>query len=181
MSTTEDKEYVKRKRIVSRYSIRYFASYSWRRIKKVYPQYTREDISRCITTYLELAQEDLALGTKIHFLNKLGSLYLQKDKREVTYNIETGKILNTLPVNIYDSLKLWKQKPELRNKTFVRFTNDHSNGYLFRFRYETSKAMFKNKKVYSFKFSRTLKGKLVKNIRDKKVDAFIIPNMEHQE
>lgn len=177
-STNEEQEYIKRKRIKSRYSIRWFSAYAHYRIRKKYPQYTREDIHRAIVMYYDLAQEDLAKGHKITFLNKMGGLYLTKEQRGVTYDPETNKITNTLPRNIPATLELWREKPELKNKTYVRFTNEHSDGYVFRLHFQTSKAIFKNKLVYSFKFNRTLKKKLVKNIRDKKVDAYLIPKRD---
>ena len=174
ITNEEETNTEQRKRISARYSIRYFSAYSHYRIRKKYPQYTREDVHRAIVMYFDLAQEDLSKGDKIHLVNKLGSLYLTKEQRSVTYNEETGKVLNTLPINIPDTLKLWKSKPELRNKTFVRYTNDHSDGFLFRLKYQLSRAIFKNKKIYCMQFNRTLKAKLVKNIKDKKVDAYLI-------
>lgn len=168
----------KRKRIKARYSIRYMAAYAHYRIRKKYPQYTREDIHRAIVMYYDLAQEDLAKGQKITLLNKLGGLYLTKEERGVTFDPETNIITNTLPYNIPASLKLWKEKPELRKKIYVRFTNEHSNGYVFKLHFQTNKAIFKNKLVYSFKFNRTLKKKLVENIKNKKVDAYLIPKKE---
>jgi hypothetical protein len=178
ISTNEEQEYIKRKRIKARYSIRYFSAYAHYRTRRKWPQYTREDIHRAIVMYYNLAQEDLAKGHKITFLNKMGGLYLTKEERGVTYDPETDRIINTLPINIYASIEMWKEKPELKNKTFVRYTNEHSDGFLFKLHFQTSKAIFKNKLVYSFKFNRTLKKKLVKNIRDKKVDAYLIPKRD---
>lgn len=170
----EPKE-TKRKRIKGDYSIRYFSSYAYNRIRKLYPEYTQTDIHRAIMMYYELAQEDLSVGDKIHLSNKLGSLYLTKEERGIVYNPETGTLTNKLPINILETRKLWKQKPELTNKVFVRFTNEHSNNFLFKLRYELNRAMYKNKRVYNFVFNRTLKKKLVENIKQKKVDAYLIP------
>lgn len=174
MQEEETKDDNKRKRIKARYTTKYYSSYAFNRIKKKYPQVKMNDVHRALTMYFELAQEDLATGQKISFLNKLGGLYLSKERRGVEYNEETGKITNKLPINIPETQKLWKLKPELKNKTFVRFTNDHSDNYLFKLHFEASKAIFKNKQVYKFQFHRLLKRKLVDNIHDKKVDAYII-------
>lgn len=165
----------KRPRIKARYGIRWYAAYAHYRIRKLYPQYTREDIHKCLMVYFALAQEDLAKGERIYLNNKLGSLYLAKEKKSVTYNAETGEIINTLPVNIPETLKLWKQKPELRGKRFVRFTNDHSNNFVFKLIFNVRRANYKNKSLYNFKFNKTLKKKLAENIRNKIVDAYIVP------
>lgn len=169
---------VKRKRIKYRYNIRYFSAYAHYRIVKKFPSITRNDCAKIIKTYFELAEEDLATGQKISLVNKLGGLYLTKELREVKYDEETGKVINNLPVNIPETLKLWKAKPELKRKIFVRFVNEHSNGFVFNLHFETSKAIFRNKKIYNFQFSRPLKEKLNKNILDKKVDAYLIPGKD---
>lgn len=168
----------KRNRIKYRYNVRYFSAYSHYRIVKKFPEITRNDCAKIIKEYFKLAEEDLACGQKISLVNKLGGLYLTKQLREVKYDEETGKVVNNLPVNIPETLKLWKSKPELKRKVFVRFVNDHSNGFVFNLHFETSKAIFKNKKIYAFQFSRPLKEKLNKNILDKKVDAYLIPGKD---
>lgn len=168
-------EIVKRPRIKARYGIRWYAAYAHYRIKKIYPQYTREHIHNILMLYFKLAQEDLAKGERIYLNNKLGSLYLVKDQKSVIFNEETGEIINTLPVNIPETLKMWRQKPELRGKRFVRFTNDHSNNFVFKLVFNVRRANFRNKNLYNFKFNRTLKKKLADNIRNKVVDAYIVP------
>jgi len=172
----DDQEEIKpkRKRVKYTHNIRHFSAYAHYRIRRKYKEILRNDCAKIINTYFQLAQEDLSLGNKVNFLNKLGNLYLTKEKREVVYNKETGQLYNMLPVNIYDSLKLWRQKPELRGKTFVRYTNEHSNGYVYNLTYELSKAKYKNKNIYRFQFHRKLKEKLRDNIFDKKVDAFLL-------
>lgn len=169
----QEPERKKRKRIKSKYRMEHLISYvSWR-IKKKYPGVEYKDIRLVIRLYFDYCGEELALGNKIYLNKKLGNLYLEKQKREIKYNPETDTIENNLPVNIPETLKLWREYPELRKKKFVRFTNDHSNGYTFRLKFEVSKANFKNKQVYDFKFSETIKKKLSSNIIEKKVDAFL--------
>lgn len=177
VETLEEQSQIKtkRKRIKYRYNIRYMSAYAHYRIVKKFPEIKRNDCAKIINTYFEMAQDDLSSGNKISLMNKLGGLYLTKELREVEYDAENDKVINNLPVNIPQTLKLWKQRPELRNKTFVRFTNDHSGGFSFKLHFESSKAVFKNKRIYKFQFARPLKEKLVKNIFDKKVDAYLIP------
>lgn len=159
------------KRTKGNYTTKYYVDYIWKRLNKkhglTYPQ-----ISKILSRYHELAREDLAKGEPIYFKNRLGNLRLDKEKREVTINKE-GEVVNNLPINIHETLKLWKQRPELKQKTYVRFLNRHSDGYLFSFSYQISKANFKYKNVYNFNFNATLKQMLHKNIMDKKVEAYI--------
>lgn len=181
MQEQKEEQKSRKPRITARYNLRYFSAYCWNRTKKKYPQYTQTDISRAIMMYYELAREDLAKGMKINMSNKLGNLYLSKEKRGVTFNPETGIIRNTLPINIGETSKLWRDKPELKNKTFIRYTNDHSDNFYFSLHYQLSKAIYKNKNVYDFKFNRGLKKKLVTNIHDKQVDAYLIPNYKDEQ
>ena len=155
----------------SNYNTKYYVDYIHRRMNPkhglTYPQ-----ISSIIRRYHELAREDLAVGEAIYFENQLGNLKLYKEKREVSINSK-GEVVNNLPINIHETLKLWKEKPELKHKTFVRFLNKHSDGYVFKLSYQISKANYKYKNVYNFKFNSTLKKMLYKNILDKKVEAYI--------
>lgn len=169
---------VRKKRIKGNYTSKYFSPYAYHRVKKQFPGYTINQIHQALTLYFQLAGEDLALGNKVNFLNKLGALYITKEKREVTYDIETGKITNDMPINIGETVKLWAQKPELKQKTFIRYTNEHSNGFLFNLHYQISKAVYKNKNIYTFQFNRGLKERLSENIFDKKVDAYLVTKNE---
>lgn len=168
----------RRKRIKYRYNVRYFSAYAHYRVVKKFPELKRNDCAKIINTYFELMETDLALGERIKLQNKLGGFYLSKELKGVEYDEKTDTIKNNLPINIPKTLKLWKEKPELKDVTFVRFTNDHSGNFLFRLHFEESKAVFKNKKIYKFQFSRPLKQKLVRNIYDKKVDAYLIPGKD---
>lgn len=162
----------KRKRRKANYTSNHYTPYYSRRILKEFDNISKKDLNRAVAMYFELCREDLALGNKINLQNKLGNLYLKKEKREV-YLDENGEIVNKLPINIRETAKLWREKPELKNKTFVRYVNDHTENHLFSLHYEVGKAVFKNKSVYNFIFNRGLKSELSENIFDKKVDAFL--------
>lgn len=181
MIEDEDQINKKRNRISGDYFTKHFAPYAFNKLKYKYPNLKPIDVYRAITGYYALAQEDLSLGKKINLKLKLGNFYVAKEKREVKYDPQTDKIINNLPINLAASLKLWRNRPDLRMKTYVRYTNEHSNGYLFSLHYETSKAVFKNKSIYVFQFNEKLKEKLNLNIIDKKVDAYLINKKEKDE
>lgn len=165
------KQESKRKRIKSNYNSKYYIDFIYKRLNKKYGL-TYPEISKIIRRYHELAREDLAKGEPIFFKKYLGNLQLLKEKREITINAK-GEIKNDLPINFRETFKLWKEKPELKNKRFIRYVNDHSDGFLFKLRYQLSKANFKYKYVYGFKFNATLKEMLHNNILNKDVDAYI--------
>lgn len=161
----------KGKRTKADYTSKYFIDYIHRRLNKKYGL-TYPDISKIISGYHEMAREDLAKGEPIYMKKQLGNLKLYKEQREVKVD-ENGDIVNTLPINLPETLKLWKLKPELKHKTYIRYLNKHSGGFYFTFSYQLSKATYKYKYCYNFKFNRTLKQKLSKNIHNKEVDAYI--------
>jgi len=167
----EDNASNKRKRTKANYTSKYYIDYIYKRLNKKYGL-TYPDISKIISGYHNMAREDLAKGEPIYFKKQLGNLQLYKERREVTINAK-GEIVNNLPINKAETFKLWRLKPELKHKTYVRFLNKHSDGFYFSFSYQISKANFPNKKVYNFHFNATLKKKLTKNIINKEVDAYI--------
>jgi len=158
-------------RLKSDYNSKYYVDYIYRRLNKKYGL-TYPQISQIIKMYHELAREDYSKGEPIFFKKHMGNLQLYKEKRGVSVNAE-GKVINDLPINYRETWKLWKDKPELKNKTYIRYVNKHSDGFMFTTSYQISKARFKYKNVYNFQFNDTLKSMLHKNILENKVDAYI--------
>lgn len=160
-------------RIKSRYNNDHYVSHVFWSIKKIYPEIDKKIIRKIISRYFELAQDDLSHGNTVSLGSVLGDLYLIKVERKVYVN-EKGELINNLPIDQNATNNLWKSKPELKGKTFVRHINSHSSGFLFKLKHYIFKTRLKNKSVYSFKFSRPLKRKLSKNIINKEVNAYEI-------
>jgi hypothetical protein len=158
-------------RLKSDYNTKYYVDYIYKRLNRKYGL-SYPQISKIVSQYHELAREDFTKGDPVYLKNKLGNLQLYKEKREV-YIDEDGNLINELPVNFRETFKLWKEKPELKNKTYIRYTNRHSDGFMFTTSYQISKANYKFKNVYKFQFNSTLKKMLNKNIMEGEVDAFI--------
>lgn len=158
-------------RLKSNYNTKYYVDYIYKRLNKKYGL-TYPQISRIIKMYHQMAREDFTKGEPVYLKNKLGNLQLYKEKREVYIN-EKGELVNELPINFRETFKLWESKPELKNKTYIRYVNDHSDGFVFSTSYQISKANYKFKSVYNFQFNATLKKMLNKNIHEGIVDAFI--------
>jgi len=163
----------KRKRIKSDVNNSKYVYHVYSRIKKIYPDITQAMVVKIINRYFELTQEDLALGNTVSLGGIIGDLYVVKTKRKVYIN-EEGDLVNDLPIDQSKTMKLWREQPNLKGKTFVRHTNSHSDGYLFKLKYDKFKFALKNKSVYSFKFSKTLRHKLSENIINKEVQAYEI-------
>lgn len=160
-----------KERIKSDYNTKYFVDFIYKRLSKKYGL-TYPQVSKILSTYHKMAREDFAKGEPIYFKNKLGNLQLYKEKRRVYYN-DKGELVNELPINYRETFKLWENKPELKNKTYIRYPNKHSDGFVFTTSYQISKANFKFKNVYTFQFNDTLKSMLHKNIMEGEVDAYI--------
>lgn len=160
-----------RSRLKSRYNSKYYVDYIYKRLNKKYGL-SYPQISKIIKMYHELAREDFSRGEPIFFKKHLGNLQLYKEKREIYYN-DKGELVNDLPINYRATWQLWKEKPELKNKTYIRYVNKHSDGFLFTTSYQLSKARYKYKGVYNFQFNETLKKMLHNNILEDKVDAYI--------
>lgn len=105
---------------------------------------------------------------------QLGVLGIRKYKPK--FSIEPdGKITNKLPVNPIETAKLWEKDPAAKaKKTLVRYTNKHSNGYVFSLYYFKTKAKFKNKQVYGLIPKRSLKRRVARNVKENLIDAFLL-------
>jgi hypothetical protein len=161
----------KRKRIKSDINNSKYVYHVYSRIKKIYPDITQAMVVKIIDRYFELAQDDLSFGNTVGLGGLLGDLYVVKTKRKVYVN-EEGDLINNLPIDQNRTMKLWREQPELKGKTFIRHINSHSDGFLFKLKYEKFKFQLKNKSVYFFKFSKTLRHKLSENIINKEVQAY---------
>lgn len=158
-------------RIKADYTSKYFVDYIFKRLNKKYGL-TYPQISKIISMYHKLAREDYAKGDIFYFKKELGVLQLYKEKREVYIN-EKGQVVNELPINYRKTWELWAEKPHLKNKTYIRYVNSHSDGWYFTTSWQLSKAKFKYKFVYNFHFNATLKKMLHNNILEDKVEAYV--------
>lgn len=103
----------------------------------------------------------------------LGKIELRKFKNEVKID-EDGSIINHLPTNWKETRKLWNENPKAREKRIkIKFTNEHTDGHMFRIAYLRSKATYKNKSVYKMRFNRIMKRQLSKSIFLGRIDAFL--------
>lgn len=158
-------------RIKADYNIRHYIPYIFNRLKHKYPELTKVQINKIINLYYEKAVYDLAEGYSFNMQNRLGTCYVEKEKRKVTFDPETNTIINTVPVNIVETLKLWKEYPEYKKVKYVRYNNDHSQGYVYSLKFTTYGGNYKNKSLYTIKYSRSVKSALNLGIMEKRTNA----------
>jgi len=163
----------KRKRIKSDLNNYQYVYHVYSRIKKIYPDITQAMVVKIINRYFTMAQNDLSFGNTVGLGTVLGDLYVVKTKKKVYIN-EAGDLINNLPIDQAATMTLWREQPSLKGKTFIRHINTHSDGFLFKLKYDKFRFKLINKSVYSFKFSKKLKGILSENIINKEVQAYEI-------
>lgn len=100
---------------------------------------------------------------------KMGKLELRMYYLKV--KVENGKLKTSIPINWDKTLKLWYEDEESRDhKTLVRV----DNRAIYKVYYNKSSSNFKNKMYYKFHTNRALARKMSNEIKDGKIDAYII-------
>lgn len=85
-----------------------------------------------------------------------------------------GTCKNKMAINFKDTLRLWEEYPETRERRQkIYYENEHSDGFMFKIKYDKIVAKYKNKSVYMFRPNRELKDLLGSNIINKTIDAFL--------
>jgi len=87
--------------------------------------------------------------------------------------IDGKKIRTNLPIDWDRTLKLWyEDKESYKNKTLIKVEEKE----IYKIYYNRNIADFTNKTFYQFDINRELKRKLKQNIKDGKIDAFLLKN-----
>ena len=98
--------------------------------------------------------------------SRLGTLTIRKRKPKLRFD-DNGKLINTMPIDWKATRELWDEDEECKKqKKLVRHLNEHTNGYVPFWNYSVNTATFKNKSVYKFKPTRTIKRQLSKILKD---------------
>lgn len=117
----------------------------------------------------ELLGEALINGADINLPHRLGRLEVRKYEAKIT--IDGEKVRTNLPIDWDRTLKLWYEDEEsYKNKTLVKVEEKE----IFKVYYNRLIANYNNKAFYQFDVNRELKKRLKQNIKDGKIDAFLI-------
>jgi hypothetical protein len=108
---------------------------------------------------------------------RLGRIEMRKSKKEVKID-KNGKVINKLPINWQATKKLWAENEQAKERKIkIRYTNEHTGGYVFRPRYIKNTANFKNKSLYKMSINREMRRNTKAAIMNKRMDAFLLsPN-----
>ena len=117
----------------------------------------------------ELLGEALINGEDVTLPYRLGRLEVRKYEARIT--TDGKKVRTNLPIDWDRTLKLWyEDKESYKNKTLIKVEEKE----IYKVYYNRNVAEFTNKAFYQFDVNRELKRRLKQNIKEGKLDAFII-------
>lgn len=132
-------------------------------------KFDEKTFRKAIKTVNEYLQQMLAEGNDICLPIKMGSIQIRKFAKRIEFI--DGKLKTNLPIDWVATKQLWEEDAYSRkHKKFVRFESD----FIYRIYYKKQRAEYKNKLYMKFYPNRTLQRTLSKNIKDGKVDAFLV-------
>lgn len=153
-------------------SIGVYSVYKWLRKRKwidIGQRLTEHQFYNIIRKINNLLAENLSLGMDIKLPHRMGTIELRKINTYV--KIKDGKLKTNLPIDWDRTLKLWGKNEEYyKNKTLIKMEEKE----LFKVYYNKNKADYTNKSFYQFNVNRELKKTLKENIKEGKVDAFLL-------
>lgn len=121
---------------------------------------------------------NLMLNENVSYTPPMVGFTFSIRKNERIPKIKNGKLVNKLPVNFKETLKLWSLDEEAKkNKILVRHTNTHSNRCVFSIRIIKTGNVYANKKYYLYKPSRMFQRSLAARIFDETKKSFDTNNL----
>lgn len=127
---------------------------------------TEHEFYTIIRQVNNLLAEEILQGHEIILPHGLGKIELRKDW--VRMAIKNGVLRTNLPVDWYETIKLWfEDKEAYKKKTLIRMEKKE----LFKIFYNKSNANYKNKSFMEFLPNRDLMSKLAQKIKEGIVDT----------
>lgn len=127
------------------------------------------DYRKVVRTINQLIQEAVTNGEDVTLPKKMGELQLRKYKTKVDF--KDGKMITNLPIDWFETLKLWEVDKQAEKDKFLVRTE---SSYIYRVLYKRQKANFKNKTMFQFRTNRSLRLKLKDKIINGNIDAFLV-------
>lgn len=113
--------------------------------------------------------EALSRGEDIIFPYKLGRLEIRKNKSIIS--LKGDKVKAHLPIDWDKTLRLWYEDKEAFTKKILVKMDEKE---IYKVYYNKNIAEFINKTFYQFEVNKELKRKLKQNIKEGKIDAFLM-------
>ena len=158
-------------------SIGVYSAYKWLRkrqwidIGQRLTEHEFYSIIRKINNELAL---NLSTGGDIKLPHRMGTIELRKISTYV--NFKDGKLHSNLPIDWDRTLKLWCEDEEAyKSRTLIKMEEKE----IFKVHYNKAKADYTNKSFYQFNANRELKKTLKRNIKEGRVDAFLLNKPEY--
>lgn len=145
-------------------SYKWIRKNKWLNIGRPLTEHEFYSIIRSINNYLA---DSLINGKDIILPERMGRLELRKYEARIYF--DGKKVINNLPIDWDNTLKLWyEDKEAFQNKTLVKINEKD----IFKVYYNRQLAKYNNQSFYEFKLNRDIKNRLKQKIKRGLIDAF---------
>lgn len=136
---------------------------------------SKEQYYKILDEYLNRVHNMIGLeGVSYNIPQRLGKIQLRKSKNVVKLKPD-GTIKNTLAINWKATKDLWLKNPRAKERKIkIRYTNEHTDGYVFKLVYLKYNANYKNKSAYKMSINREMRRLTNIAVTKNNVDAFIL-------
>lgn len=136
--------------------------------RKIDRNISERDFRTIINTINQAIADEILKGRIVKLPVSMGRLFLAKEEKEMRVK-EDGN-LTFMPINWYETLKLWHEDEEAeKNKTLVKFEVKE----VYEIYYDVRKAKYNNKTYFKFTPMRDLKLRLKKEANNNNIDALL--------
>lgn len=153
-------------------SLGVYDAYKWLRKRQwidIGQRLTEHEFYSIIRRVNDYLAKELSNGKDVKLPHRMGTIELRKINTYI--NFKDGKLHTNLPIDWDRTLKLWCEDEEAyKNRTLIKIEEKE----IFKVYYNKSKADYTNKSFYQFSVNRDLKKTLKRNIREGKIDAFLL-------
>jgi hypothetical protein len=123
----------------------------------------KKEFTKINYMYMEFLINKVTSGSLVHFPAKTGTLCVAGSKMRIKRG-DDGKIMG-MSIDWKNTLKYWKENPKAKeSKKMLYFTNEHTDGYRYKYRWSKVNINALNKFLYRFVAARANKRVIWRNI-----------------
>lgn len=153
-------------------SLGVYDCYKWLRKRKwidIGERLTEHEFYSIIREVNNMLAHRLSMGGDVKLPHRMGTIELRKINAYI--NLKDDGLHTNLPIDWDRTLKLWCEDEEAyKSRTLLKMEEKE----IFKIYYNKNKADYTNKSFYQFNANRELKKALKRNIKEGRVDAFLI-------
>jgi hypothetical protein len=133
---------------------------------------SRGDYGKIISDFNSLIAQEIILDNfEYKMPARMGVISIKKKKPKIYFDMD-GKMVNRMPIDWKATKDLWAEDPESKElKKLVRHTNEHTQGYIPYWSFNSYTGTFKHKTVYKFIATRTHKRFLTTVLKDPNIEV----------